>query len=69
MDAKNAFNEQNRTAMVWTVRHEWPSGAVKKVSRRETRFRCLLMVDYYHSFVLSRYSFQIWIRLGTRTML
>jgi hypothetical protein len=28
IDAKNAFNEQNRTAMLWTtVYHEWPSGA------------------------------------------
>jgi hypothetical protein len=27
IDAKNAFNEQNRTGMLWTVRHEWPSGA------------------------------------------
>jgi hypothetical protein len=26
IDAKNAFNEQNRTGMIWTVRHEWPSG-------------------------------------------
>jgi hypothetical protein len=26
-DASNAFNEQNRTGMLWTVRHEWPSGA------------------------------------------
>jgi hypothetical protein len=27
VDAKNAFNEGNRTAMCWTVRHLWPSGA------------------------------------------
>ncbi len=27
IDAHNAFNEQNRTVMLWTVRHEWPSGA------------------------------------------
>jgi hypothetical protein len=27
MDAKNAFNEGNRTAMCWTIRHPWPSGA------------------------------------------
>jgi hypothetical protein len=27
IDAKNAFNEQSRTAMLWTVRHQWPSGA------------------------------------------
>ena len=26
-DARNAFNEENRTAMIWAVRHEWPSGA------------------------------------------
>jgi hypothetical protein len=27
MNARNAFNEPNRTAMLWTVRYEWPSGA------------------------------------------
>ena len=27
IDAKNAFNEQNQTAMLWAVRREWPSGA------------------------------------------
>ena len=27
IDALNAFNEENRTAMIWAVRHEWPSGA------------------------------------------
>jgi hypothetical protein len=27
VDAANAFNELNRTAMLWTIRHEWPSGA------------------------------------------
>jgi hypothetical protein len=27
VDASNAFNELNRTAMLWTIRHEWPSGA------------------------------------------
>ena len=26
VDAPNAFNELNRTAMLWTVQHEWPSG-------------------------------------------
>ena len=27
IDARNAFNEINRTVMLWVVRHEWPSGA------------------------------------------
>jgi hypothetical protein len=27
VDAGNAFNEGNRMAMLWTVRHQWPSGA------------------------------------------
>ena len=26
IDARNTFNEENRTAMRWDVRHEWPSG-------------------------------------------
>ena len=28
VDAKNAFNEMNRVTMLWTVRHEWPQGAM-----------------------------------------
>ena len=27
IDARNAFNEENWTAMLWAVRHEWPGGA------------------------------------------
>ena len=26
IDARNAFNEDNRTAMLWDIRHKWPSG-------------------------------------------
>ena len=26
IDARNALNEENRTAMLWAVQHEWPSG-------------------------------------------
>ena len=26
IDLRNAFNEENRIAMFWSVRHEWPSG-------------------------------------------
>ena len=27
MDARNAFNEMDRSLMLWTIRHEWPQGA------------------------------------------
>jgi hypothetical protein len=27
VDAKNEFNEMERTIMLWNVRDEWPSGA------------------------------------------
>ena len=27
IDARNAFNEENWTAMLWAVRNEWPGGA------------------------------------------
>ena len=27
VDARNAFNEENRAAMLWDVQDEWPSGA------------------------------------------
>ena len=27
IDAHNVFNEENRTDMLWAVRHKWPSGA------------------------------------------
>ena len=27
VDARNGFNELSRLAMLWTVRHRWPSGA------------------------------------------
>ena len=28
IEARNAFNEENRTAMLWAVRNEWRSGAM-----------------------------------------
>jgi hypothetical protein len=27
IDVRNAFNEQNRTRILWALHHEWPSGA------------------------------------------
>ena len=27
IDAQDTFNEENRTAMLWAIWHEWPSGA------------------------------------------
>ena len=27
IDARNAFNEENRTSMLWAVLHKWPSRA------------------------------------------
>ena len=27
IDARNAFNEENHTYMLWVVRNEWPSGS------------------------------------------
>ena len=27
VDKRNVFNEENQTAMLWAIRHEWPSGA------------------------------------------
>ena len=27
IDVLNMFNEENRTAMLWSLRHQWPSGA------------------------------------------
>ena len=27
IDARNEFNEESHTAMLWDFRHEWPSGA------------------------------------------
>jgi hypothetical protein len=28
IDANNAFNEMDRTIMLWNIRHEWPPGAI-----------------------------------------
>ena len=28
VDARNGFNELSRLAMLWTVRHCWPAGAI-----------------------------------------
>ena len=27
INAQNSFNEENQTAIMWAVRHEWPSGS------------------------------------------
>ena len=27
IDARNVFNEENHTAMIWAVQYEWPGGA------------------------------------------
>ena len=27
IDARNTFNEENRTGILWAVRNEWPCGA------------------------------------------
>ena len=28
VDSRNGFNELSRLAMLWTVRHRWPAGAI-----------------------------------------
>jgi hypothetical protein len=43
INASNAFNEKERKGMLWTVQHEWPSGA-----------RFLFNVYRYHSVLVIR---------------
>ena len=46
IDARNAFNEINRTVMLWVIRHEWPSGArditsgYKPLTARNGSWKC-----------------------------
>ena len=37
IDVRNAFNEENRTSMIWSIRNEWPS-------RAQFTFSCYLRV-------------------------
>ena len=44
LDAKNGFNELNRKAMLWTIRHLWPSGS--RFTFNCYRQHCQLVVRY-----------------------